>query len=100
MSYIEDSLFGASNSEIKNFLVSEGFKEGRNPIGYGDCMLYVASGNYVVWFSVHEDVIRLYAEYDCGGEVGSTDYEFDNEDMDSFMEAYKDAVDWTKSMIN
>jgi hypothetical protein len=89
-----------SNSEIYSFLVKEGFEESRNPFGYGKCMRYVARDSYVVWFCVHENFIDLNAEYDCGGTIAETQYEFDKDDMDSFMSAYYRAVDWTKSMVS
>lgn len=99
MSYIEDTLFGTSNSKITDYLQKEGFKKGRNPVGYGDCLYYVAHGDYTVWFSVHDNFIHLYAEYSCGGEVGQIMYQFNKNDMDSFMEAYCYAIDWVKGYI-
>jgi hypothetical protein len=100
MSYIKQQLMGQTNSNIYNFLIKEGFKEDSNPFGYGKCMLFVASENYTVWFCVHEDYIYLNAEYDCGGTFAETQYDFDKEDMESFMSAYYQAVEWTKSTVN
>lgn len=101
MSYIKRALEGGqTNSDIYSFLVEEGFEPNRNPFGYGKCMRYVASGNYTVWFCVHENFIDLNAEYDCGGTVAETQFHFDKDDMESFMSVYHQAVDWTKERIN
>ena len=102
MSYIEDVLRGKKDSRITDFLLSEGFKEDDDPCGWGKCMLYIARGEgiYQVWISIFEEEIRLYAEYDCGGEVGTENYNFKKENMRSFMKAYKDAVNWTKGYMD
>lgn len=100
MSYIQRVLgTGIENLDIYTFLINEGFKPDTNPFGLGKCMLYVASGKYTVWFCVHDDFIYLEAEYNCGGSVADTRYDFDPDDMESFMKAYYEAVQWTKEMI-
>lgn len=99
MSYIKKVLEGGqSNTEITDFLTKEGFKNGTGASGEGS-MYYVASGNNVVWFALCRDYISLYAEYDCGGCIGEADYLFTEDDFDSFMEAYKNAVNWAKGFM-
>ena len=99
MSYIEKVLKGGqSNTQIVSFLLSEGFNFGTGAQGEGK-MYYVANGNYTVWFALCEDHLSLYAEYDCGGEVGTNQYHFEEDNFDSFMDAYKEAVDWAKEYM-
>ena len=99
MSYIERVLKGGqSNTRITEYLEEEGFKYGTGALGEGT-MYYVASGSYTVWFALCEDYISLYAEYDCGGEVGSCKYEFDPDNFDDFRVAYHQAVDWAKGYM-
>jgi hypothetical protein len=100
VSYIEKVLNGGqSNTTIVDFLLKEGFKYGTGAMGEGS-MYYVASSSlYSVWFALCEDHISLHAEYDCGGEVGSDQCHFKEDDFESFMEAYEEAVDWAKGYI-
>jgi hypothetical protein len=98
MSHIERALYGSIGDEqINEFLTKEGFKPNRNPFGYGECMRYVASKNFTVWFCVHDNFIYLNCEYECGGTIAETKYDF--HDYDSFLTVYYQAVEWTKSMI-
>ncbi|MEX3713514.1 hypothetical protein ABFV99_14015 [Cytobacillus horneckiae] len=99
MSYINDALFGKqSNEEITSFLKEEGFRARSGPQGEKG-MVYVAYGNYAVWFTITDNNIRLYVEYDCGGHVSDMDYDFEEDNFDSFMDAYKSAIEWSKYYI-
>ena len=99
MSYIEKELKGRPiNTPIVNFLLEEGFSFGSGAKGEGE-MYYVASGEYTVWFALCKDHLSLYAEYDCGGEVGSDICYFEEDNFNSFMEAYEEAVDWAKEYM-
>jgi hypothetical protein len=99
VSYIEDVLHGKqNNSEIIAFLKEEGFKSDTGPLGQKG-MVYVTSGDYTVWFTVREEVIDLYIEYNCGGAVSEPEFHFEQDDFDSFKEAYKNAVDCAKRYI-
>lgn len=99
MSYIQSELEnGYEKNEITEFLEKEGFKEGTGASGQAS-LYYVASGNYTVWFDFCEDHLSLYAEYDCGGEVGGCKMKFDQNDFEDFMETYKRAVAWAKEYM-
>jgi hypothetical protein len=99
MSYIERVLNGGqNNTDIIDFLEKEGFKYGTGALGEGN-MYYVASGNYTVWFALCDNYISLYAEYDCGGEVGRDQFDFKEDDYNSFLAAYYNAVDWAKGFM-
>jgi hypothetical protein len=82
MSYIEKTLKGGqSNTEIVDFLLKEGFKYGTGALGEGK-MYYVVCGElHTVWFALCDDYISLYAEYDCGGEVGSDQFYFNENEF-------------------
>lgn len=96
MSYISEELRGTpANSEINSFLEDEGFEYGTGAKGEGT-MFYVAQGSNTVWFALCTDHLSLYAEYDCGGCISETSYHFEENDYDSFKEAYKNAVSWAK----
>ena len=100
MSYIDKVLKGIqSNTAIVDFLIKEGFEYGTGAMGEGS-MYYVASSSlYSVWFALCKDHISLYAEYDCGGEVGRDQCYFIVDDFESFILAYEEAVDWAKEYM-
>ena len=99
MSYIDKVLNGGqNNTEIVDFLISEGFQYGTGASGEGK-MCYVASGSYTVWFALCEDYLSLYAEYDCGGYVGEQNFHFEKNDFESFQEAYVNAVEWANNYM-
>lgn len=101
MSYIKGRLEGGQHdSEIKHFLLKEGFKEDRNPFRREACMRYVDSKDFVVWCCVHENFIHLTQEYDCGGTMNQNIYYFEENNMDSFMTAYQYAVDWMEDSMS
>lgn len=101
MSYIKGQLEGVQHdSEIKRFLLKEGFKKDRNPFGYGECMRYVDNKDFTVWFCVHEKFIHLTQEYNCGGTMNQNIYYFEENNMDSFMKAYQYAVDWMEDSMS
>jgi hypothetical protein len=101
MSYIDKVLKGGqSNIDIVDFLLKEGFKYGTGALGEGK-MYYVASSDlYAVWFALCDDYISLYAEYDCGGEVGSDQFYFKEDDFESFLTSYYESVEWAKDYLN
>lgn len=99
MSYIDKVLnSGQNNISITEFLLSEGFQYGSGASGEGK-MFYVASGHYTVWIALCEDHLSLYAEYNCGGCVGEEAFKFEENDLESFKEAYVKAVEWTKGYM-
>ena len=99
MSYINKVLnSGQSNTNITDFLLSEGFKYGTGAMGGGK-MYYVASGGYTVWFALCDDYLSLYAEYNCGGCIGKKKFRFKSNDFENFHKAYLEAVDWVKRYI-
>ncbi|UNA01606.1 hypothetical protein MG295_00189 [Bacillus phage vB_BcgM] len=104
MSYIEEQLNGKKepviDSDIVDFLKEEGFKEGSGALGEGH-MFYVAStgGLYDAWIAVDTDYINVYVEYNCGGHINDMKFEFCEDDIESFQEAYKEAVDFAVSYV-
>lgn len=100
MSYIQKILEGKqSDIEITDFLLNEGFKYGTGAQGEG-IMYYVASSDlYSVWFALCEDYISLYVEYNVGGHICSNICYFRKNDFNSFIAAYKNAVNWAKDFM-
>ncbi|MCY7947959.1 hypothetical protein P8891_05650 [Bacillus atrophaeus] len=99
MSYIKRILEGGhENNEIFEFLKKEGFEEGEG-FKCESTMHYMVSGVYTVRFSLCEDHLSLYVEYNCGGHINDWDFHFDKDNFESFKEAYEESVDWAKSYI-
>ncbi|MED3440218.1 hypothetical protein P4393_12205 [Bacillus subtilis] len=99
MGYIKRALEGGhENNKIFEFLKKEGFKEGKGVAAEGT-MHYVVSDAYTVWFDLCEDRLSLYSEYNCGGCIAEADFHFDKDDFESFIEAYKESVEWAKNQI-
>ncbi|QVW28958.1 hypothetical protein [Bacillus phage SWEP1] len=104
MSYIEEQLKGKQepviDSDIVDFLEYEGFKEGTGAQGEGH-MFYVAStgGLYDAWLAVGTDFINVYVEYNFGGHINDMKFDFYENDLESFKEAYVDAVEFAANYV-
>lgn len=104
MSYIEEQLNGKEEpvigAGITDFLLKEGFKVGSGAQGEGH-MYYVASkgGLYDAWLAVDTDYISVYVEYNCGGHINDMKFDFYANNLESFKEAYVEAVDFAKSYV-
>lgn len=100
MSYIDNILHGGQhNPAIIDFLKREGFEKGIGPLGTKG-MVCAVSNHFTVWLTVTSNVIEVYAEYNCGGKIARADFHFKQDDMDSFIEAYIDSVNWANEMMN
>ncbi|ASR79628.1 hypothetical protein KAMFAM_224 [Bacillus phage Kamfam] len=104
MSYIEEQLKGKEEPVIgvgiTDFLLEEGFKVGSGAQGEGH-MYYVASngGLYDAWLAVGEDFISVYVEYNCGGHIDDANFDYWSGDLESFKNAYVEAVDFAKDYV-
>lgn len=100
MGYINNILHGGQhNPTIIDFLKREGFKKGIGPLGT-EGMVYVVSNHFTVWLTVTSNTIENYAEHNCGGKIARADFHFEQDDMDSFIEAYINSVNWANEMMN
>jgi hypothetical protein len=56
-------------------------------------------GCYTAWLTLHTDNIHAYGKCEYGGEISSDNYKFKEDDFDSFMSAYHQAVAWAKNFL-
>jgi len=81
--------------EIVHWLQSRGYEKGNGPQGtIGYVRTYTTDDSYRVWVTIDFNtlIIDVYKEYSCGGCVGSTTIEIEEEWLES-VKTFIDNVD-------
>lgn len=104
MSYIEEQINGKKqptiNTDIESFLLEEGFKYGSGAKGEGHMFCVASTGGlYDAWIAVGKDFVNVYVEYNFGGHINDMKFDFYEGDLESFKEAYVEAVDFAVSYV-
>ena len=101
MSYLEDKLGVKTKTDIKRFLLSEGFTLPSN--GYeGELSYFTEGSTYDLWLTVNLDEFEfsyLLGYHHGGGTVTESTVNYSN-DLDTFEDEYKnfinEATSWLK----